>query len=58
MLKVPTTLIFKTLSIYSEETTPFDVTMIPTEMIPAQFTTAPILPNFLRANSKSLMTFS
>jgi hypothetical protein len=58
MLKVPTTLILRTLSISSDERTPFEVTIIPTEMIPAQLTTAPILPNFLIVKSKSLITFS
>lgn len=49
-LKVPTTLILSTFNIYSEETTPFDDTIIPTEIIPAQLMTAPILPNFLSVN--------
>lgn len=49
-LKVPTTLILSTFNIYSEETTPFDDTIIPTEIMPAQLMTAPILPNFFSVN--------
>jgi len=50
MLNVPTTLILRTFNIYSEETTPFDDTIMPTEMMPAQLITAPILPNFFNVN--------
>jgi hypothetical protein len=49
-LRVPITLIFNTLSIYSDETTPFDEITIPIVTIPAQLTTALIFPNFLIVN--------
>ena len=44
MLNVPTTFIFRTFIIYSEEATPLDEIIIPVDKTPAQFTTALTFP--------------